>query len=1812
MTRLRFLALMLMGTLVLSSCSIRESGSLRLTSSLPKGIVPNNAVFEFGFSQAVVKPDSVNMWTTTPYVEFTPRIEGKFVWQDSLRLVFSPDAALPGDTKFKGRLNTELLIRTAGVKTFKGDEEFSFSTEPFYLKSAEFFYDRIDNKRTVGVRANLEFTYTVNPDELAKHIKIAIDGQPHLQFKAVTAAISRVTPVEIGSLTQLEKDREIRIEFDNDFVSPESQTRLTMQKPFVYRLPGLEELKIYGHAFGYDGTDSWIRIKTSQEVDLKTAQSFIELSPVRGYKLVGDDRLSFTLRGKFEPGTAFRLVIKQGLESVLGAKTKNPYDADIIIGNVKPSFGFTSPSGVYMLLAGARTIDFKTINLSKLQVRVSQIFQNNLVHFLSGGRQYDYDYSYDEEEGREYYRRKYRYAVGNYGRLLDQKTITINGSPNQEVTTAFELTPYLRTDYKGFYLVEIADPDESWRSTSKLISISDIGLIIKQAARTLHVFAVSLETNSPIAGALINLISTNNQTIASLRTDGDGVARFDNSRELAKGFEIKLVTAEKGDDFNFLNLSDYRVETSRFDVEGKYDARGLYDAFLYGDRNLYRPGEKIYVSGIVRSLNEKLPEGMPVRIKINNPKGTMISEIQHTLNEESSFEASYQTSTAALTGEYEFALYTGNGIFLTSYKVSVEDFVPDRIRISLDASSQIAKPGEKVVYSFEALNFFGPPAAGRNWEFEASFEAIPYRSKQFPEFRFNDDAAKAHPTDVFGDKGTTDDQGKGETDFAIPKEASSPGLLRLRGRVGVFDESGRPVYQMASTTVYPKDYYIGIQGSGDYYISPNTPQKIRMIAVDMNDKPMSGFKARVDLIRREWHSVLRMHPESKALRYVSEQQEALVQSQEVLLKDSPTEYTYSVPRSGDYVVRVSKVGDTGYNQLSFYSYSWETADITSFEVNPEARVEMVFDKVVYAPGDKARILFQTPFSGRMLVTVERSKMFSYRYLDVEKNSASMELDVDESFLPNVYVTAVLFRKIRNFNIPLMVGHGFSPLTVEKNSNRLNITISAPEKIRPKSKQKLTLTIPDEKNVFVTLAAVDEGICQIKNYKTPDPYGYFYAKKALQMETFDFFRDLIPEPDKQRKAASSTGGGDGEEMAKRVNPLGVQRFKPVALWSGILKTNSSGEAEMTFDVPEFSGELRLMALAYKGNRFGSVQKAMKVSDPVVVTPALPRFLSPNDVITMPITAFNTTDKPVSLNFEIQTEGGITAVQKSASLNVGANRERFVPITLKSSDQIGKAVIRVKTQALGEKLESVTELPIRPISAYVTESIAGVVEAGKTVTHTLEDLFLPYGRRSFVTVSPFPVANFSKQLKFLVGYPHGCLEQTTSKAFPQIYLRDIAVILDPSILDKGSPTYFVNEAISKITLMQTNDGAFEYWPGGGYSNPWTTVYVTHFLIEAKKAGYVVPEATLKAALNAVSSIARSNQTTNYYFVENNRTLIRRIADKSAVYALYVLASATQTDLSVMNFYRTAKALLTMDTQYLLAGAFALSGDRKTYVELLPPQFAAEEAQRTSGGCYDSPIRANAIILNVLLETDPNNPNIPRYMDYLSREYKKDYWYSTQDDAFTLLAFGKAARMAGGAKIKGTVAIEGKQFSYGGGNKRFDLDGVAKTVSISLSGEGRAYYSIVTEGIRRDGKVRIEDKNLRVRREFFDRNGSPVDLEDVKQNSLIIVKLTLACDIGHLENVAVTDLLPGGFEIENPRLTETTQYSFIKGATTPQYVDLRDDRINYYTSFAGQRQQVFFYMVRAVTRGEFQYPPVVAEAMYDANYYSASGQAKLRVVE
>jgi hypothetical protein len=601
-TNMPQLSLFMLAILVIS-CGGPDPGFLRVTSALPSGVVGRDAVISLTFSRGVVPQDSVNQLTATPYIEFTPSIPGKFVWEDTTKLVFSPDGQLTGDTRFTAKINTKLLASTAGATGYDGPDEFSFSTESFTLKQAEFFYDRIGEKREVGIRMNLEFTYAVNPQDIPGALTLTIDKAPQKLNRVVTNDPGRVIAVEVGTVKQLDRPREMALTFSDGLVSPETGTRLRMEKAFTTTMAALGELQILGHEFGTDGSASWIKIRTSQEVDQAVALKYVKLDPVRPFT-VRNDGDGFTLQGAFEPGAAFRLVAESGMESVLGGKTLHPYEADIVIGNVAPSFGFSSPSGVYMLLGGAKKIDVKTVNMNRLAVRFSQVFQNNLVFFLDGGRYYDYSYGeYDDEEGEggRAITRKYRYMVGNYGHQLRFDTLKIDAAVNREVTTQLDLSPVLGSGYKGFYVVEIADPAQAWRSTSKLISVSDLGLIVKQSGDEVLVFVTNLMTTEPASGVQVSLISTSNQVIVSGKTDGSGVARFSNYRTSSGDFTLKLVTAEAENDFNFINLDDYRVETSRYDVAGRRDAGGQYDAVLYGDRNIYRPGEKMLVSGVVRA-----------------------------------------------------------------------------------------------------------------------------------------------------------------------------------------------------------------------------------------------------------------------------------------------------------------------------------------------------------------------------------------------------------------------------------------------------------------------------------------------------------------------------------------------------------------------------------------------------------------------------------------------------------------------------------------------------------------------------------------------------------------------------------------------------------------------------------------------------------------------------------------------------------------------------------------------------------------------------------------------------------------------------------------------------------------------------------------------------------------------------------------------------------------------------------------------------------------------------------------------------------
>lgn len=575
----------------------------------------------------------------------------------------------------------------------------------------------------------------------------------------------------------------------------------------------------------------------------------------------------------------------------------------------------------------------------------------------------------------------------------------------------------------------------------------------------------------------------------------------------------------------------------------------------------------------------------------------------------------------------------------------------------------------------------------------------------------------------------------------------------------------------------------------------------------------------------------------------------------------------------------------------------------------------------------------------------------------------------------------------------------------------------------------------------------------------------------------------------------------------------------------------------------------------------------------------------------------------------------------SLTLPSNAERRVIFRIVAKSLGNSGINAGFTVGNGINTPQFTEtidLPIRPAASLEKRTGSGVIAGGATLPLNLKTDFLPTSLSSRLVVSRSPLTEFSKDLRYLLQYPYGCLEQTVSAAFPQLYYADLAATLQQKTgaaakAQRYNPNYHVQEAIRKIEAMQLYNGSLSYWPGGDYDNWWATAYAAHFLQEAQQAGFAVNKSVLDKVLKYLAFRLKKRETEPYqYFDVSNIARQRTIASKEIAYSLYVLALAGRQDPVAMNYYRANRPLLTEDSRFLLACTQSLLGNQRAFRELLPSKFGSERAaKRALDGSFYSPIRDEGLILNALVSTDPNNPQIPGIARQLSRQMKQAYWLSTQESAFALLALGKIARQNARSTATATLLIDGKPAGNFDG-KDLTIRNVAnRNVSIRTAGKGSLYYFWETEGISASGQVKEEDAFLKVRRQFLNRDGVPLGTPTFRQNDLVVVKITLEAGdaAGEVKNVAITDLLPAGLEIENPRIGALRELSWATNASTPDYLDVRDDRINMFTTATGTPKN-FYYLCRAVSKGTFKLGPVNADAMYNADYHSYNGAGVVRV--
>ena len=1765
----------------------------------------------FTFDKDLIADSLLDTWDTLRLVRFTPEVQGKFKWNNPRELVFSPVSGFAASTDYTCELQPQVTSHSRHGYTLGEKKTFAFHTPYLKLVTANGFWTV--SRRTPGTAAlmvSMDYNYRVDPGTAGHLTQLSVNNKP-VAFEATSSAVGKTVQVMIDGIAKEEVAKlPVKVIVAKGMKSVESGYETKEAMTLDVLVPSPAKLEISTVTGEFQGTEAMIHVYTTQAVEEAGLKELLVLEPKIPFETEMTEN-GFYMKGAFTPGKNYTLEIRKNLKGVLGGTMAADYRAQVSFGEMEPAVSFVNNKGIYLSSKSSRNIAVNIVSIDKVHVNVYRVYENNILHYLRSGR-YN-DYWYDDEGYNDGGYSYQTYDMPNYGDAVIDRDYETKDLPRQNGMFLLNLSFSDVNPFKGIYIVQVASSKDQWVRAAKLVSVSDIGLISRHSDDEIMVFTNSIKSAQSIGGVKVSLVSKNNQEVLNAVTNSDGVAVFSNLKQKMQDFKVAMITAHYGDDFNYLMLNDARVNSSRFDVGGRRaDATGLM-AFLYGDRDIYRPGETIHLNTVVRNEQWQPQSNLPVKLKILMPNGKELKNMRGVLNRQGAFETSCLLPVATVTGTYIAEVFTANDVLLQSKNISVEEFIPDRIDVKLELSRKDLDAGDSMKVMLAALNMYGPPAAGRKYEIQYTINRKMFYPKAYPGYSFyikTDNSTSFAQNDVL--EGQTDEKGLGSEVFQAKEEWTDQGILAGKVFATVFDETGRPVNRVKTFDIYTQKIFYGMK-LNDRYTDRGSPIVVPMVALDKNEKNVAA-RAQIQVVRYDWYSSLEHDENGGRYRWISRRKEVVLLDQQVSFGSKGYDFRFIPRESGEYEIRVKNPEGERYVTETFYSYGWGYTSNTSFEVNTEGQVDMKLDREKYKPGDEAIVVFSTPFNGRLLVTIECNNVIEYRYLDTEKKSALLKLPVKESYLPNVYVTATLFRPLDDGSIPLTVGHGFAVLKVEKDDTRLPVTILAVEKSRSKTKQTVTVKTVPGKNVELTIAVVDEGILALKNYATPDPHGFFYQKKALTVEGYDVYPNLLPD----LKWRLSSSGGDGYDLEKRVNPLSNKRVQLVALWSGHLHTDANGEARYTFDIPQFSGDLRIMACAYQDKSFGSADKHMKVADPVVISAGIPRFLSPRDTLTMPVTLTNTTSKAIQGSATAMLSGPLKIIgAETQSVVIQPNSEKRVMFRVLAGEEIATGSISIRVNALQETFTDKTEITIRPSTSLL--KISGSGEVGGTAAIALKHDFIPSTADARLVISANPMLQFSKTFSYLVGYPHGCLEQTTSKAFPQIYFSELSRNMKyPSGTDLN-PATNVQAAIAKIQSLQQHDGGMTMWPGDYYLQEswWATAYATHFLLEARKAGYEVNGAIVDRALNYIAQKVKGHLTVNYYYswrYDDYSWKEKDIYMKENFYSLYLMALYGKADISSMNYFKSDLAKVALDSRYMLACTYLAVGDRKSYDQLLPKSFEGEYSRNEFGGSFYSALRDMAISLNVLMEVDPDNPQVALLVRHLSRELNKKEWISTQEAAFSFLALGKfMKRIRAGGKVTASLSMNGKALPSFDGKDLVLKKGIAgQSVKVEVNGGGKLYYFWEIEGLSAKGDYKEEDKFLQVRKSFYDRFGRAVDVGKVKQGDLVAVKLTLInLEKSNIENVVVTDMLPAGFEIENPRIGEQQEMSWIKDQSQPQYFDVRDDRINFFTSIGGKAVN-FYYLVRAVSTGSYRMGPVSADAMYNGEYHSYHGAGTVRITE
>lgn len=1780
------------------------------------------------FQEGAVSADEVGNTTESELISFNPSISGEASWIDTRTLKFIPEAPMPSNTVFTASVYLDDIFDQVpdSLSTFRFQfhsmlQDFNVQVEGIGpVNDEDMAYHRITGRLTTNDYADTTaITKILEATHDEQNLNITWTHEPD----AFTHTFL------IDSIARTEKGGTVTLSWNGKPLEVDKEGERTLE------ISALDDFHIVS-TYARSSPEQYVVIEFSDPLDKKQSlEGLIELNGIQPETIIEGNKIKIFPQNRII-GTS-SLKVSKGIKNKMGYPTEEGHEESVAFSRIKPEVKI-SDNGVIMPQSEELPFAFETVNLNAVDVRIIKIPENNIPQFLQVNNLRESDQL--RRVGKVVINKKIdlnlqnNSASGWHEHVLDlQNLIRPEPGAIYEVALGFrqsystypceedeipndedtekEASSMLKTDnwgspdgssysywdyyYGGSYSNRNNPCARSYYNRSRAVSsnvlASSIGLIVKKDQQNnLHVAAADIRSTEVLSDVELEVYDYQQQLMTTANTDEQGLTTV-----AAKETPF-LIIAKKGNERGYLRIDDGNaLSTSRFNVSGASHQKGV-NGFFYGERGVWRPGDTLHLSFILEDKNRVLPEGHPITFEVTDPQGKVVHQSVHHDALNGFYYNPVGLKSDAPTGNYRITAKLGGHEFAKTLKV--ETIRPNRLKIKLDFENDRLLPDKsKQKGTLHSEWLHGAKAGNLKADIKLSLNAASTSFKGFDQYTFDDPTSGFSGQEKTVFEGKLDANGNATISPELDISENAPGMLRASFKTKVFEPGGAFSSSVTTVPYHPYDTYVGINTpKGDEargMLLTDTDHNINFVTVDPDGKKVGQRNVDIKLYKLRWQWWWDQSS-GDASYFNTEQHEAIAEAT-VRSTDGNANWKMNVekPQWGRFLIRACD-SESGHCTGKVVYIDWPGWAGRSRGENTDGASMLTFapDKEKYNVGEEVTVNVPSSAGGRMLVSIENgTKVLDKFWKKTEKGNTRISFDATRAMTPNAYVHISLLQPhAQTLNDRPIRMYGIMPVVVEDPGSHLHPQLEMPDELKPESTVRLTVGEKDQKAMTYTIAMVDEGLLDLTNFNTPAPWQHFNQKQALGVKTWDLYNDIVAAREGYTDRLLSLGGGAmNERGAKKAGGDNINRFKPMVRFLGPFHINDGEQQSHKIDIPNYVGSVRTMVIAGYDQAYGSTEKTTPVRQPLMVLGAMPRVLGPGETLDLPVTLFAMKENVGKVDVNVKVSGAISLTGKSSdNTSFTTTGDKILHFPIKAKETTGKATIDITATNGKEKATHQITFKVRNPNPWMTDVYQQRIAPGDSWEQSFDPVGMAGTNKTMLEVSSIPPLHLGKRMNYLIRYPYGCVEQTTSAVFPQVYMDDL---LQLSPKQKKDANNNIRAGISRLEDFQQSSGGFSYWPGGEV-HPWGNNYAGHFLLEAKRAGYTIHGKLIENWLEYQHKKAREWNASN----ERSSTLTQS-------YRLFLLALANEPELGAMNRFRLSDNNELIG-QWYLAGAYYLAGQQDIASNIAGKLNTKPEDYNELSGTFGSGLRDKAIILQIMSIMN-RKKEAKTLLDDIAAQLSEDKWYSTQTTAYAFIAISEATgNTSGSQKMQFAVDLNGESFTKEAKGPLWQyhspVEGTKQqSLSVNNTSSNDLFVTIITEGQPLERKVPASANGLLLNVRYEDMNGAAVSPSSIAQGTdfkaIVRVKNTSS---RLYEELAIDQIFPSGWEILNTRLNDLPGDH---SADQPTYRDIRDDRVYTFFDLEGHQEKTFTVLVNATFKGRYYHPPVAVSAMYDERIHA-----------